>query len=225
MKILVVEDELALARHIRKALESAGHAVETRDTGPGALGALKAENFDLILLDVNLPGCSGLEVLAGLKVLPNRPVVIMLTARSEIRDRVAGLNAGADDYLTKPFAMEELLARVSAQRRRQQGGNAASLIETGDVQLDSRRRRVTHAGRHIDLSPREFDLLAILMQAPGRVFTRDELCERIWEKAHEYDTRTVEIYVMRLRRKLEGGPNAPVIETKRGVGYCLRLPA
>ncbi len=223
MKILYVEDETDLARHVARALKGAGHEVEVRHDGTSALAALKVDSFDALVLDVNLPGCSGLEVLKTAHAMRPRPVTLMLTARSEINDRVAGLNAGADDYLTKPFAMEELLARVASMGRRGQGATAEQIVQGGGLQLDTQRRRVTHGGQTVALSPREYDLLAIFMQSPGRVFTRDELCGRIWERAHDYDTRTVEIYIMRLRKKLSG-PDAPVIGTVRGFGYIMNFP-
>ena len=224
MKILLVEDETDLARQVARALGAAGHEVEIRHDGLAALGALKVEGFEALVLDVNLPGCSGLEVLKVAHALRPRPVVLLLTARAEIGDRVAGLNAGADDYLTKPFALEELVARVASMGRRGQGVQAEQLVQAGGYQLDAQRRRLLHGGQTVALSPREYDLLAIFMQAPGRVFTRDELCERIWERAHDYDTRTVEIYIMRLRKKLAGS-DAPVIETVRGSGYSMRFPS
>ncbi len=223
MKVLLVEDEPDLGVQVSRALTAAGHVVELRRDGTAALAALKVEHFEALVLDVNLPGCSGLDVLQVAHALRPRPVVLLLTARAEVGDRVAGLNAGADDYLTKPFAMAELLARVSSMGRRGQGGAAESVLPGGSLRLDAQRRRVTLGGQSIALSPREFDLLAIFMQAPGRVFSRDELCERIWERSHDYDTRTVEIYIMRLRKKLDG-PGAPTIETVRGCGYTMKLP-
>ncbi len=223
MKLLLVEDEPDLAGQVARALTAAGHVVEWRQDGFAALAALKVESFEALVLDVNLPGCSGLEVLKVAHVLRPRPVTLLLTARSEIGDRVAGLNAGADDYLTKPFAMEELLARVTSMGRRGQGGTAEHVVQGGSIRMDTQRRRVTHGGQTVSLSPREYELLAIFMQAPGRVFTRDELCERIWERSHEHDTRTVEIYIMRLRKKLDG-PGAPIIETVRGCGYTMTFP-
>ncbi|MCB1134389.1 MAG: response regulator transcription factor, partial [Verrucomicrobiae bacterium] len=140
-------------------------------------------------------------------------------ARSEIGDRVAGLKAGADDYLTKPFALEELLARVEALGRRGGAVENQTVLQSGEICLDVAKRRVTRKGERVDLSPRELEVLQIFLQEPGRTFSRDEICERIWEREHEYDTRTVEIFIMRLRKKL----GANVITTVRGVGYVMEV--
>lgn len=226
MKILVVEDEPTLARHVKRALTQAGHEVDIAGDGPAAVAAAAAAHFDLVVLDVNLPGFDGLEVLRRLGGAATRPRVLLLTARAEVGDRVAGLKAGADDYLTKPFALEEMLARVDALGRRGSlPKEQAELLVVGDVKLDMVKRRVTRGGEKVELSPREFEVLQVFLQEPDRVFTRDEICERIWEREHEYDTRTVEIFIMRLRKKLDLGTGAPsLIETVRGVGYVLRTP-
>lgn len=220
MDILVVEDEPQLAGHVVRALERASHDVVHRADGPAAVEAVGKRHFDLVVLDVNLPGCDGFEVLARIRAagLPLR--VLMLTARSEIGDRVAGLKAGADDYLTKPFALEELLARVEALGRRGSAAAGGNVLHVGDISFDVSNRRVTRSGARVDLSPRELEVLQIFMREPGRTFSRDEICERIWEREHEYDTRTVEIFIMRLRKKL----GADVITTVRGVGYHLEAP-
>lgn len=147
----------------------------------------------------------------------------MLTARTEIGDRVAGLRAGADDYLTKPFALEELLARVQALGRRAAADSDGSVISIGGLQIDVTSRRVTRGGERVELSPREFEVLLIFAREPGRTFSRDEICERIWEREHEYDTRTVEIFIMRLRKKLDRPGSESVIVTVRGVGYVMHL--
>jgi DNA-binding response OmpR family regulator len=151
-------------------------------------------------------------------------LVIVLTARGEISDKVEGLKAGADDYMAKPFAEAELLARVEALGRRKSKDLGNSLLQVGGLSLDSIKRRATKDGNTINLSPREFEVLHTFMGEPGRTFSRDELCERVWQREHEYDTRTVEIFIMRLRRKLEGNDGHDVIETVRGVGYRLRPP-
>lgn len=222
MKILVVEDEPQLASKVTRALKRAGHEVESAGEGPAALEAAVATHFDLVLLDVNLPGMDGFEVLCALreKSIPSR--VMMLTARAEIDDRVSGLRAGADDYLTKPFAMEELLARVDALARRGGVVEETAHLEFGVLAMDIAKRRVTKRGERVALSPREFEVLQIFLQEPDRVFTREEICERVWEREHEYDTRTVEIFVMRLRKKLDLERSDVMIDTVRGVGYVLR---
>jgi DNA-binding response OmpR family regulator len=221
MDLVLAEDEPMLADLIARGLTGAGHAVRTASTGPAAFREVSSDHCDLIVLDVNLPGCDGFEVLRQIREagLPIR--VLMLTACSGVGDRVAGLKAGADDYLTKPFAMEELLARVEALGRRRATDEPDTILRVGDLVMDAAKRRVSHAGTRIELSPREYQVLEILLREPGRTFSRDEICERIWEREHEYDTRTVEIFILRLRRKLDspGGPS--LIRTVRSVGYVI----
>ena len=221
MRLLLVEDQADLARQVERALKQANHEVEIARDGPGAVAAALEGLHDLILLDVNLPGFDGFEVLKRIRQssIPSR--ILMLTARGEVGDRVAGLKAGADDYLTKPFAMEELLARIEALGRRAGGVELSQVLKTGDLIMDLEHRRVTRAGERMDLSPREFEILQIFMKEPGRTFSRDESSERMWEREHEYDTRTVEIFIMRLRKKLDRDGNPSVISTIRGVGYTL----
>lgn len=222
MKILTVEDEPHLAAHIVRALQRAGHEVQHAADGLAAIKTAMENHYDVIVLDVNLPGCDGFEVLQRLRKAGLAVRVMMLTARSEVGDRVHGLKSGADDYLTKPFAMEELLARVEALGRRGGAVEPSDVLRAGDVCLDVRARKVTRAGDPVALSPRELEVLHVFMSEPGRTFSRDEICERIWQREHEYDTRTVEIFIMRLRRKLDDGRPEPLIETVRGVGYRLR---
>jgi DNA-binding response OmpR family regulator len=224
MRILLVEDQPDLARHVKRALHRVDHEVSVASDGPSAVERAIEKHHDLIVLDVNLPGFDGFEVLRQIKSKSVLSRVIMLTARGEINDRVAGLKAGADDYLTKPFAIEELLARVDALGRRGGAMKNAAVLDIGNIVMDLDRRKVTKAGETIDLSPREFEVLQILIQEPGRTFSRDEICERIWEREHEYDTRTVEIFIMRLRKKLDSKGEPSVIKTVRGVGYCINSP-
>lgn len=218
MRILLVEDEPQLAAQIARALTRADHTVETRHDGEEGLALASRGAFDLIVLDVNLPKLDGFTVLKRLRDAHNHTRVIMLTARGEVGDRVNGLKSGADDYVTKPFAIDELLARVEVLGRRTAQPDQVSLIEVAGLRMDVIGRKVTLSGEPVALSPREFELLRILMQEPGRTFSREEICERIWEREHEYDTRTVEIFVMRLRKKLDG----EWIQTVRGVGYLLQ---
>jgi DNA-binding response OmpR family regulator len=222
MNILLVEDEAKLAAHVGRALERLGHVVQTRGDGLLAIEAAMAHPFNLLVLDVNLPGCDGFEVLRRVRQAGLAARVLMLTARSEIGDRVAGLRAGADDYLGKPFALEELLARIEALGRRGAGVEPTDTLAVRDVRMDVRQRRLWRGGGEVFVSPREFEVLQVFLQEPGRTFSRDEICERIWHREHEYDTRTVEIFIMRLRRKLDDGPGEPLIETVRGAGYRLR---
>ena len=226
MDILLVEDEPQLAGQVSRALVRAGHSVTHASDGPGALEAVTGKRFDLVLLDVNLPGFDGFELLGKIRQagLPVR--VLMLTARSEVGDRVAGLKAGADDYLTKPFALEELLARVDVLGRRNDNTPEVPepVLRVGAISMDVAKRRVTRGDERVELSPREFEVLTVFMREPGRTFSRDEICERIWEREHEYDTRTVEIFIMRLRKKLDRPGTESVIGTVRGVGYVMQPP-
>lgn len=221
MRVLVVEDETQLAAQIVRALKRSDHVAESVGDGIGGLAAAKAEGHDLIVLDVNLPGMDGFSMLREMRSAHIRTRVLMLTARGEIGDRVNGLKNGADDYLTKPFAMEELLARIDALGRRTALPTDATIAEVGDLRMDLVNRKLTRHGQPIALSPREFEVLQIFMMEPGRTFSREEICERIWEREHEYDTRTVEIFIMRLRKKLDEGRPDSAIETVRGVGYVL----
>jgi DNA-binding response OmpR family regulator len=218
MRILVVEDDVGLARRIAAALTEAGHDPLVVHDGETALDQALDGSFDLILLDVGLPGIDGFEVLRRLRAQQVANRVLVLTARGEIKDRVAGLQLGADDYLAKPFAMPELVARVRALGRRYPEEPALSL-HVADLTFDLVDHRVLRAGRLVELSSREFMLLKVLMREPGRVFTRTELCERVWAHPHEYDTKLVEVFIGRLRKKI-GEPS--LIHTVRHVGYTIR---
>jgi DNA-binding response OmpR family regulator len=220
VQILIVEDEAPVAERIAAALIEAGHDLKIVYNGEAALDEVRKTPFDLIVLDIRLPGIDGFEVLRCLRAqhLVNR--VLVLTARNTVKDRVTGLQLGADDYLPKPFAMRELLARVSALGRRYPEEPTISL-RLGDLTLDLVTHDVHRNLQRIDLSPRELMLLKVLMREPGRVFTRTELCERVWEHEHEYDAKLVEVFIGRLRRKL-GDP--PLIHTIRHVGYTISSP-
>jgi DNA-binding response OmpR family regulator len=218
MRILVVEDDIPLSRHIASALMEAGHDPVVIHDGETALGAVEEEPFDLLVLDVGLPGIDGFEVLRRLRAKNMSHRVLMLTARGELNDRVTGLQLGADDYLAKPFAMQELLARVRALGRRYAEEPEVTL-RVGDLILDLVQQEVHRGARYIELSARELTLLKVLMREPGRIFTRIELCERVWEREHEYDTKLVEVFVGRLRKKI-GSP--PLVHTVRHVGYAIR---
>jgi DNA-binding response OmpR family regulator len=218
MHILVVEDDAGLARRIASTLTEAGHDPIVVHDGEKALEKTKATPFDLIVLDIILPGIDGFEVLRHLRSQHLASRVLMLTARGEVKDRVTGLQLGADDYLPKPFAMGELVARVNALGRRYPEEPALKL-HVGDLTLDLASHEVHRGARHIHLSARELMLLKVLMREPGRVFTRTELCERVWEHPHEYDTKLVEVFIGRLRRKIS---DPPLIHTVRHVGYTIR---
>jgi DNA-binding response OmpR family regulator len=217
MRILVVEDDVQLARQIASALTEAGHDPIIVHDGERALDKTKQKPFDLIVLDVILPGIDGFDVLRHLRSEHMASRVLMLTARAEVKDRVTGLQLGADDYLPKPFAMRELVARVNALGRRYPEEPVLNL-RVGDLTLDLATHDVHRGAKRIELSPRELMLLKVLMREPARVFTRTELCERVWEHPHEYDTKLVEVFIGRLRRKI-GDP--PLIHTVRHVGYMI----
>lgn len=225
MRILVIEDERQLAGHIARALGRRGHTATMRHDGAEGLQAALVDPPDLIVLDLNLPTLDGMGVLARLREAKSPARVLILTARGEVEHRIKGLHAGADDYLAKPFSIDELAARVEALGRRGGAPTVTDLLKVGDLHLDVRQRRVSRAGRAIALSPREFDVLQVLMQEPGRPFSRTELCERVWQRDHEYDTRTVEIFITRLRKKVDSGFPVPLIHTLRSVGYTIRPPA
>ena len=225
MRILVIEDEKQLAGHVARALARHGHTMAILHDGAEGLQSVLADPPDLVVLDLSLPGLDGLSVLARLREAQSPARVLILTARGEVEHRVKGLHAGADDYLAKPFSMDELAARIEALGRRGAVSAASDLLRVADLHMDVRHRRVTRAGKAVALSPREFDVLQVLMQEPGRPFSRTELCERVWQRDHEYDTRTVEIFITRLRKKIDSGFSAPLIHTLRGVGYALKAPA
>jgi two-component system OmpR family response regulator len=221
MRVHIAEDEIPIARKIAAALVEAGHDPVVTHDGEAALREAANGSFDLIVLDVGLPGLDGFEVLRRLRSQHVATRVLMLTARGGVNDRITGLQLGADDYLPKPFAMQELVARVGALGRRY-AEEPALTLQVADLTLDLANHQVYRGGRPIDLSARELMLLKVLMREPGRVFTRTELCERVWEHEHEYDTKLVEVFIGRLRRKI-GEP--ALIHTVRYVGYTIREPA
>jgi DNA-binding response OmpR family regulator len=208
MHILVVEDDVQLARLVSSALAQAGHDPIFVHDGEQALDKAKEGPFDLVVLDVILSGMNGFDVLRHLRSQYMESRVLMLTARGEVKDRVNGLQLGADDYLPKPFVMRELVARVNALGRRYSEEPKLKL-RVGDLTLDLVNHHVHRGSRWIELSGRELMLLKVLMREPGRVFTRTELCERIWEHAHEYETKLVEVFVTRLRKKIGVPPLIP----------------
>src|SRR5438445_10933500 len=214
MHILVVEDDTGLARQTASALTEAGHDPIVVHDGEKVLDKTKATPFDLIVLDIILPGIDGFEVLRLLRAQHLTSRVLMLTARGEVKDRVTGLQLGADDYLPKPFAMRELVARVNALGRRYPEEPVLKL-HVSDLTLDLVNHQVYRGSRRIELSARELMLLKVLRRETGRVFTRTELCERVWEHEHEYDTKLVEVFIGRLRKRI-GDP--PLIRTVRYVG-------
>ena len=213
----MVEDDISLTREITGALLPAGHDPMVIHDGEAGLHAAAENAFDLIVIDIGLPRMDGFELLRRLRSLHIKSRVLMLTARGEIKDRVAGLQLGADDYLAKPFSMSELLARIDALGRRYPEEPAVTL-HVGDLTLDLVDHEVYRDTRRIELSARELMLLKVLMREPGRVFSRTELCQRVWDHEHEYDTKLVEVFIGRLRKKI-GEP--PLVHTIRHVGYTI----
>ena len=219
-RILVVEDEEKLARLISRVLREEGYAVETAGDGRSGLTLALAGTFDLLILDWMLPGRSGVQIVRGLRAAEVGVPVLMLTARDQVEDRVEGLDAGADDYLPKPFAFPELLARVRALTRRQWGEEAdGTILKVGDVALDPVRHVVRRGGERVELTAKEFALLATLLQRPGQVFTRSVLLDTVWGGSPEVYTNVVDLYVSYLRKKLDRDDKPSHIRTVRGVGY------
>ena len=223
MRILVVEDERTLAGFIEQSLQADGYAVTVANDGEhGELEALTGD-YGLVLLDVMLPGKNGLQVLDAIRARKPELPVIVLTARGAIEQKVEGLDRGANDYVTKPFSFEELLARVRAQLRAPTQ-REASVLEAGDIHLDLRTRRVERDGREVRLTAREFELLAYLARHPDQVLSREQILNAVWGFDFDPGTKVLEVYIGYLRRKLGGDDGAEPIETVRNVGYRLRVP-
>jgi len=221
MRILVVEDEATVARFLRQALEEEGHAVDTAGDGVEGGNLAHINPYDLILLDVQLPRMDGLQLASELRRSGLQCPILMLTSRDSTQDVVRGLNAGADDYLTKPFALEELLARVNAITRRQLGP-ATGILRHQDLEMDRLRRVVKRGGRMLDLAPREFRLLEFFLLNPERVVSRATLLEQVWDMSFDPETNVVDAHISNLRKKLEEGSLPRLIHTVRGAGYALR---
>jgi two-component system OmpR family response regulator/two-component system copper resistance phosphate regulon response regulator CusR len=221
MEILIVEDDPVIGKAVQQGLEEAGHECQWLKDGTAGLEAAQAQKHDVIILDLMIPGDSGLNILDKLRKGGIQTPVIVLTALGSIQDRVAGLNKGADDYLAKPFAMPELLARIDAVCRRSNIKPAASM-QVGDLVLDLPSRRVTSEGVEIELTPTEFSILEMLMRHAGQVVTRKMLCESLWTSDWEGTTNVIEVHINRLRTKLQRGSKEPLIHTVRGRGYALR---
>jgi DNA-binding response OmpR family regulator len=219
-RILIVEDEERLARLISRVLREEGYAVETTGDGRTGLSRALSEDFDLLILDWMLPDRSGLQIVRGLRAAEIGVPILMLTARDQIEDRVEGLDAGADDYLPKPFAFPELLARVRALARRPWAEKSARMaLSAGDVTLDPVRHEVRRGGERIELTSKEFALLATLLQRPGQVFTRSVLLDTVWGGSPEVYANVVDLYISYLRKKLDPDGEPSRIRTVRGVGY------
>jgi two-component system, OmpR family, response regulator MprA len=226
VKILVVDDERAVRESLRRALELEGYEIELAADGREALDRLEAESQpDVLVLDVLMPGVDGLEVCRRLRRAGSRLPVLMLTARDAVENRVAGLDAGADDYVTKPFALEELLARIRALLRRSADADGAGeVLRFADLELDPGTREVRRGGELVELTRTEFSLLELFLRNPRQVLTRSIIFERVWGYDFGYGSNSLDVYIGYLRRKTEAGGKPRLIHTVRGVGYALREP-
>ncbi len=223
MRILVVEDERKVASFIARGLEEESHAVDVASTGPDAEFLAQANSYDLIVLDLMLPGKDGIEVCRSLRARGLRTPILMLTARDSLSDKVEGLDSGADDYLTKPFAFEEFLARVRALLRRGPMSRPA-VLQVADLVLDRETRTARRGNREIPLTNREYALLEFLMRRAGKVLTRAVLAEHVWGVHFDTESNVIDVTVSHLRQKVDSGADALLIRTVRGVGYSLRGP-
>jgi len=221
MHVLLVEDDLRISRVVQRALAETGHEVDIAHDGAEGLERAEENPYDLLVLDVMLPRMDGISIARELRRQRQRTPILMLTARDAIADRVRGLDAGADDYLTKPFALEEFLARVRALGRRALDG-ASARLEVGDLTLDPDRHEVTRGEQQIELTAKEFDLLAYLMRNAGRVLSKSQITEHVWGYDSEATSNVVEIYIHYLRDKIDKGFSRPLIRTVRGVGYTIK---
>lgn len=220
MRVLVVEDDVEIAQSIRKGLAEAGYAVDLAFEGQTGLNYALGAEYDVIVLDIMLPGLNGLQLLQKLRAEGNKTPVLLLTARDAVADRVQGLDAGADDYIPKPFAFAELLARLRALLRRPPL-QVDTVLRVADLEMDLASRKVNRAGQCVELSPREFTLLEYLMRHPRQVLTRNQIMAHTWNSDFYGDSNVVDVYIGYLRRKIDQGFHPPLLQTVRGVGYRL----
>ncbi|NCZ92104.1 MAG: DNA-binding response regulator [Actinobacteria bacterium] len=223
-RVLVAEDDPAVRSAVTRVLELEGHEVSAVNDGNAALEAILAKPPHAVVMDVMMPFLDGMSVCRELRRRGNKTPILLLTARHEVGDRVAGLDAGADDYLVKPFAVDELLARVRALLRRHSSATKSSTLMVADLKLDAERREVTRGNRTIDLTKTEFDLLQLLMEQQDIVLSRDYLYELIWGFNFETNSKSLDVYIGYLRRKIEVGNEPKLLHTVRGVGYVVRNP-
>jgi two-component system OmpR family response regulator len=222
MKILVIEDDREAADYLEKAFAEAGHNAHLARDGETGYTLARNGDYDVLIVDRMLPQRDGLSVIAGLRAHGNDTPVLILSALGEVDDRVTGLRAGGDDYLTKPYAFSELLARVEVLNRRAAGKDVETVYRAGDLELDRLSHTVTRAGKEITLQPREFRLLEYLMRHAGQVVTRTMLLENVWDYHFDPQTNVIDVHVSRLRGKIEKGFDKPVLHTIRGAGYMLK---
>jgi len=225
MRILIVEDERRLAAFLRKGFEAESMAVDVALDGDEGANLAREADYDAIVLDLMLPGKDGIEVLKEIRAAGKSTPILILSARGEVEDRIRGLNLGADDYLPKPFAFAEVLARLRALMRRPAAdGERGAAIQVDDLRIDILTRKVTRAGRAIELTNKEFQLLEYLVRHRGRVLSRVLIIEHIWDMQFDGGTNIVDVVINRLRRKIDDGAKHPLIRTVRGVGYVLEEP-
>ncbi len=222
MRVLVIEDDLEAARYLAKGLREGGHVVDHAEDGPRGLGLALSGPYDVLIVDRMLPGMDGLTIVEALRKGGSRTPVLILSARGGVEDRVDGLRAGGDDYLTKPFSFAELLARIEALVRRSQPAAVQTRLRVADLEMDLLGRTVTRGGRAIELKPREFRILEYLMRHAGQVVTRTMLLESVWDYRFDPQTNVIDVHVSRLRQKIDGETERPLLQTVRGAGYRLR---
>jgi len=224
MRVLVIEDDQEAAAYMAKGLKEQGYVVDHAATGPDGLALATAETYDLLIVDRMLPGMDGLVVVEALRKSDNQTPVLFLSALGQVDDRVKGLQAGGDDYLTKPYAFSELLARIEALLRRGKGVSEQAVFKVADLEMDLLKRSVTRGGENIDLQPREFKLLEYLMRHSDQVVTRTMLLEGVWDYHFDPKTNVIDVHISRLRQKIDKGFGVPLLQTVRGAGYSLREP-
>lgn len=222
MRILIIEDDIDTASYIKKGIEEAGHVADHADDGKQGLLLATTEQYDVFIIDRMLPQMDGLTILKTLRASEINTPVLILSALGEVDDRVQGLNAGGDDYLVKPFAFSELMARLEALNRRAEVEAPATTLVVGDLELDLLGREVTRAGKTLDLQPREFRLLEYLMRHHGQVVTRTMLLEKVWDYHFDPQTNIIDVHISRLRAKIDKEFDKPLLHTVRGAGYVLR---
>ncbi len=220
LKVLAVEDDPRTAEALREGLETAGWAAEFLSRGDEAVQAISTRAYDAVIMDIMLPGCDGLSAVRTLRAMSNSTPVLLLSARGDVDQRISGLDAGADDYLAKPFSMAEVIARLRAITRR--GGETGAIrLRLADLVLDVPHRQAARAGRNIELSPREFRMVEALMQNAGNVCTRTLLLRLVWDYSFDPGTNLVDVYIRKLREKIDCGHDVPLLHTIRGVGYMM----